>query len=246
MNFILKILLYKVFIGSVFTAIAYIPPPDMVLSRLNQNQGSGWYSISQKITFLETSQFTQSFQFNEVWQKGPNQAFVEITSSDYLKLKIQFLYEGFTKTWMDSKGKKKSHSKNQNSIESYFFSETMRPRWLEQTSTLSLGRALGVVNYVFSSQEKKLWVEQDEFVVRKIQIQPSFLLRAYDYQVFLRGLFFPKRREVISPDYRVRLEWTQIKPLKKGWRGQLSSNKWESSIPDRDVNLVRKFYQSFR
>ena len=246
MNCLLKILLYKVFIGSAFTAIAYIPPPDMVLSRLNRNQGSGWYKISQKITFLETSQFTQSFQFNEVWYRGPNRAFVEVTSPDYPKLKIQFLYRDSKKTWKDSKGKTKSHNKNQNSVESYFFSESMRPKWLEQTSPLSLDRALGVVNYVFSFKERKLWVEQDEFVVRKIQIQPSFLLRAYDYQVFPRGLFFPKRREVISPEYQVRLEWTQTQPLKKGWKGQLSANKWESSIPDRDVSLVRKFYQSFR
>ena len=246
MNLILNILLYNVFVWSLFTAQAYIPQPDMVLSRLNRNQGAGWYKISQKITFLETSQFTQSFQFNEVWQRGPNQAFVEITSSDYPKLKIQFLYREATKIWKDSKGKRQSHNNNQDSIESYFFSEEMRPSWLEQTSSLYLDRALGVVNYVFSFQDKKLWVEQDEFVVRKIQMNPLFILRAYDYQAFPRGLFFPNRREVISPEYKVRLEYLKIEPLKKGWKGQLSANNWESSIPDRDVRLVRRFYQSFR
>ena len=226
--------------------MAYIPPPEMVLSRLNRNQGTGWYKISQKITFLETSQFTQSFQFNEVWQRGPGQAFVEITSPNYPKLKIQFLYKNSSKMWKNPKGKTQSHNKNQNSIESYFFSEQMRPSWLENPPPLSLDRALGVVNYVFSFQDKKLWVEQDEFVVRKIQLQPLFILRANDYQAFPRGLFFPKRREVISPEYKVRLEWTRIEPLKKGWKGKLSANEWESSIPDRDVRLVRKFYQSFR
>ena len=244
MNFILKILLCKIFSGMAFTTIAYIPPPEMVLSRLNRNQGSDWYKISQTVSFLETSQFTQSFQSREVWYRGPDQAFVEITSPDYPKLKIQFLYKGSTKKWKNSEGKNKSH--NQDSIESYFFPEKMRPNWLENSQPLYLDRALGVVNYVFSFQDKKFWIEQDEFVVRKIQLHPLFILKAYDYQAFPRGLFFPKRREVISPEYKVRLEWTRIEPLKKGWKGKLSAHQWESSIPDRDVRLVRKFYQSFR
>ena len=221
---------------------AYIPQPEMVLSRLERNQGRGWYHVTQKVYFLETSRFTESFQLIENWYKGPDQAYVHITSPEYPQLKIYFLYNNKFKKWKNSHQKTITHQGYY--IESYFFQKP--PTWLDQISALKLGRALGVVNYVFSQGDRILWVEQDEFIPRKIRFSPLIVLDVHDYHSFSRGLWFPKRRVFHSPDYKVNFEYLSIRPLPKKPPWSLKANDWETSIPNRDIDLLRKFYQKFR
>lgn len=227
---------------SAFKTWAYIPPPDMVLSRLGRHQGRGDYHISQRVYFLETSRFTDSFQLIEKWYKKPQQALVHITSPEHPQLQIYFLYENKTKKWINSDNKRVSKSGHY--IESYFFQEN--PVWLNQAAALDLGRALGVVNYVFSLGGRKLWVEQDEFLSRKVQFSPGKILNLYDYQSFSSGLWLPKRRVFTSSDYKVNFELLYVRPLPKGGLKKLKPNDWETPVSNRDIDLVRRFYQEFR
>lgn len=218
----------------------------MILSRFKSQQGRGWYKISQKVTFLETTRFSKSFQFDETLWKGPNSSFLEVQSLDFPALKARFSYQKSSKKWRDE-GTKQNFQTNL-FIESYFSSWV--PSWLSSVSSLDLGRALGVVNYVFKIKNKTVWIEQDEFVIRQIQIENSenekFVLKAQNYQMFSRGMFFPRIREFISEDYKVKFEITQIEPLSKRADKSLIENQWKLSNLNQNVDSVRNFYQKFR
>ena len=229
-----------------FWAEAYIPSVDMVFSRLKKQQGSGWYKISQKVTFLETSQFTESFEFKETLWKGPQSSFIEMRSLDFPNVKFTFSFKKSSKEWKDPQIRQNF---NTNQSMEFYFSQKI-PSWMSSVSVLELGRALGVVNYVFKNKNKTVWVEQDEFVIRQIQITDSekekFILKAQNYQMFSRGFFFPRIREFISQDYKIRIEVEEVEPLSKGVTKKLIENKWEFSNLNQDMNLVRTFYQKYR
>ena len=147
---------------------AYILKPETILNRLDKNQGSKNYKISQNILLLDRSRLDDAFPLKEIWWKYKNRTYLQVSSPNYPKLKLNFIYKNFRKTWISGKAKK---SKEKNYIESYFFQKNRRPSWLDSVQQVNLGRALGMVNYVFKKKERTLWIEQDNFVIRKMVME---------------------------------------------------------------------------
>ena len=227
--------------SSCFESRAYILKPEMILKRLDNNQGSKNYKISQNILFLDRSGLDEAFRLKETWWKYPHRAYLQVASTDHPQLKLNFIYQKFHKTWISGKTKK---SKKQNSIESYFFRENMRPSWLNTVEQASLGRALGMVNYVFRKKEKAVWIEQDNFVIRKIVLGKGAVLTAQNYQRYSRGLMFPKKRNYKSSEMEVVMEVSSLSAFKQKWSHSLKPNQWETS--QGDVEVIKKFYQNIR
>ena len=213
----------------------------MILKRLDQNQGTTNYKISQNILFMDHSGLDETFRLKETWWKYPDRAYLQVTSTDDPHLKLNFIYQNFHKTWISGKIKK---SKKQNSIESYFFQESMRPSWLNTVEQVSLGRALGMVNYVFRQKEKSVWIEQDNFVLRKIVLRKGAVLTAQNYQRYTRGLMFPKKRKYKSSEMEVVMEVSSLSAFQQKWRHSLKANQWETS--QGDIEMIKKFYQNIR
>lgn len=74
-----------------------------------------------------------------------------------------------------------------------------------------LSRTGGVVNYAFgvptpadqSSSDPGIWIEQDQFVVRKIRLPSQVEMTADNYNLFARNLHYPKSRTVRWGDHAV-------------------------------------------
>ena len=213
----------------------------MILKRLDKNQGMKNYKISQNVLFLDRSGLDEPFQLKEIWWKYSNRAFLQVNSVNHPRLKLNFIYQKFHKTWISGKTKK---SKEQNHIESYFFQENMRPLWLNTVEQVSLSRALGMVNYVFRKKEKTVWIEQDNFVLRKITLGKGAVLTAQDYQIYTGGLSFPKKRKYINSEIEAVMEVSSVEAVKQKWNHSLKPNQWEAS--HGDIEAIKQFYQNIR
>ena len=224
-----------------FKSHAYILKPETILDRLDKNQGVKNYKISQNVFFLDRSGLDETFQLKEVWWKYKNRAYLQVSSTDHPQLKLNFIYQKFHKIWISEKAKK---SKKQNYIESYFFQHNIHPSWLDTVKQVRLGRALGMVNYVFKKKEKTVWIEQDNFVLRKIAFGKGVFLTAQNYQRYTGGLMFPKKRKYKSSEIEVVMEVSSLSALKQKWNHSLKPNQWETS--HGDAEMIKKFYQNIR
>lgn len=221
--------------------VAYIAKTDMILSRLDRNQGMKNYKISKNILFLDRSRLDDTFRLKETWWKYANRSYLQVSSKDHPQLKLNFIYKKSHKTWISMKTKK---SKQQDYIESYFFRKNIRPAWLNSVEEVKLGRALGMVNYVFRKKEKAVWIEQDNFVVRKISMGKTAVLTAENYQMYKGGLLFPKKRKYRSHEIEATIEVSSLEVITQQWSHSLKPNQWDISYGD--VETIKQFYQNIR
>ena len=239
---IIQTLIGILFIGlACFKSIGYILTPEIILNRLDKNQGTAHYKISQNVVFLDRSRLDESFRLKETWWKYTDRAYLQVHSADHPQLKLSFIYKKFYKTWIAGKTKK---SKKQIYIESYFFRKNMRPAWLETVQQVRLGRALGMVNYVFRKKDKAIWIEQDNFVLRQASLGKSAILTAQNYQIYKRGLSFPKKRKYTDSEIEAVMEVSSLETVQQKWNHSLKPNQWEVSYGD--VEMIKKFYQNIR
>ena len=238
----------KIFVFILFShcSLAYIPPAEMVLSRLEKTQQGAGFKISQKVRFSEVSKFTAPLELIEVWLRGPQSVSLSISSSSHPGLQANFLYKkNGSKTWIDSQGRKRT--KKSDFLETYFLSKGFLPEWMLSPPALRLGRAEGVVSYLFQlgKTQKKVWVEQDEFVIRKIQTESGRELSAFEYQQHSSRFLFPKKRKFKTPQYTAEMEVLDVKRT-KGFKNKLKSHRWEHKSIGRDMDRVKEFYENIR
>ncbi len=228
-------------IGFLFEVQAYIPESSMILSRLVQHQGARNYKISQEVIFLDHSSLKEPLKFTEEWWRFSNRLFVEVKKDS--QRVFSFSYRNSNKSWLNSK--KRSVSQRKNYIENYFFIKPKISSWLSSVKNIYLERALGVVNYVFNLRKKDLavWIEQDEFVIRKLKLKKDTWLTAQDYHLYSGRLFFPKKRTFFSPEMKVEMRVTSIRPLSSQEKTSRHL-KLTSSLEDSD--LVNRFYYQIR
>ena len=227
------------------SVLAYIPSAEMILSRLDKNKGSGWYKISQKASIKETSGWASPYQVNETWWKGPQNLFVEVSHPQDPGFKLYFSYRRLNKTWIDPKNKrvKKFQPK---AIESLFLMKKSYPSWMETVQNIKLERMAGVVNYVFKAKQKFpiFWMEQNEFVIRKVQMDKHSFVTAGKYQNLMRNLLFPKERNFLSSEYEVHLEVIHVESLRGNPQKKLIKSSYGNLAEEK--KYVLQFYQNIR
>ncbi len=126
---------------------------------------------------------------------------------------------------------------------------------------LRYSRTGGVINYAVGTPspvggppQPGLWIEQDQFVVRKVRLPSSALVTADDYNLYARMQWKPKRRTVQWNNSLATLQLARVTPLE----AKSPQNKWlevgilaEKQIDQQRVKLsshsaVREFYTRFR
>ena len=238
----MKIFLYFWFLfGMLFKVYAYIPNSEIILSRWVQNQGTRNYKISKEVTFLDRSSLKGTLTFKEEWWRLSTRLFVNVTKNS--KTVFSFSYKNSTKSWRNAKNKRVSQRKNY--IENYFFLKPEPPSWISSIEDIKLERALGVINYVFHLNDKSptLWIEQDEFVLRKIKLKKNFWLMAEDYQMYPRQLLFPRKRTFLSPKMRVEIKVLGVRLLSSQ---ENIPTRLKSASFQEDNELVKQFYYQLR
>lgn len=127
-------------------------------------------------------------------------------------------------------------------------------------SWVRFSRTGGVVNYALGiptplEQELNqpgIWIEQDQFVVRKLRLPSQVEMSANDYNQFAKGLFYPRSRTIRwgNNTVTIRLISAAVRPQTAVGLFQpssLDSNlKWDGikDIPAKDV--ITEFYTRFR
>ena len=92
------------FIGfSCFQGEAYILKPEMILNRLDKNQGSKVYKISQNILFLDRSRLDDTFQLKEIWWKYANRSYLQVSSVNHPQLKLNLYIKNLIKHGFQAK-----------------------------------------------------------------------------------------------------------------------------------------------
>ncbi len=121
-------------------------------------------------------------------------------------------------------------------------------------------RTGGVVNYALGvatpvDQEQNspgIWIEQDQFVVRKLRLPSQVEMSANNYNQFARGLFYPRARTIRwgNNSVTIRLISASARPqtaVNLFQPSSLDSNlKWDgiNALPAKDV--ITEFYTRFR
>jgi len=126
---------------------------------------------------------------------------------------------------------------------------------------LRLSRTGGTVNYAIgtptppddTNAQPGLWIEQDQFVIRKIRLPTQSLIEAGDYARHSEGLWLPRSRTYHFGANSVQVFVSSVK-----WLGRsLSSDLLRTSSLDPQKNgavlvkwpehaVVKEFYQRFR
>ncbi len=129
------------------------------------------------------------------------------------------------------------------------------PPKYEPVSFVRLSRTGGAVNYAIGispavGSGPTLWIEQDQFVVRKFKGASGVVMKADNYAKFDDGLWFPRVISYTFGGFNITVNVTSVKSL-----GQITTNdnRFKTSsltaanalkLPDSDA--LREFYSRFR
>ncbi len=123
---------------------------------------------------------------------------------------------------------------------------------------LRLSRVGGVINYAFgtpSSPESKegepgLWIEQDQFVVRKLKLPSHAEVTAERHSQYARNLIFPRKRNVLWDNNSVQIQTLTVvgKPHQASLfsPSNLELTKVEAFNNLSIRSMIEDFYKRFR
>ncbi len=125
-----------------------------------------------------------------------------------------------------------------------------------EQSFMRLSRTGGAVNYAIgtpaaedaANQPPGLWIQQDQFVVRKIRLPSQTLIKADDYFLYSRQQWLPKKLSVEWDQSQAQIILTRVDALTPSdKRNQLLTPK-AASIPLKlpEHAPIREFYQRYR
>jgi hypothetical protein len=129
----------------------------------------------------------------------------------------------------------------------------------EPESWVRYSRTGGSVNYAFGTptpvgQDKGnpgMWIEQDQFVVRKVRLPSQVEMTLDNYNQFAKGLMYPRVRTVRwgNNSVTIRLISVASRPntaMSAMQPSTLEADRWDAikSVPAKD--LIEEFYTRFR
>lgn len=270
MKYLISILLFS------YSLWAYIPPIKMILDRTAENSGNGIYSVELEVTITDGS---DEAQIKELWfVENDHTLRLQVNGLKELKgLKLNYLYMNDQKITLRS-SKKESFQLSKDFIENwnhYRNSETLNTaleklnfisdfkkmekssRAIYEAQNTGLSRSQGVINYILSDQkattpQSKIWIEQDQFLIRKVKIPNSYELEFNNYKTFSKGLHFPKERLLSWGSYRATINTLNVSS-KAGKSNTLFSSAVIDSQNQSEILFhhplkaaVEEFYTRFR
>lgn len=226
-----------------FSALAYIPSADFIVSRTVKNSGQGVYQIKKDIQFPladKTISITETW-----WTSGPDTLFLKAES---LLFTQYFLYKNGKRFSFNSQGQMVSSTYSPFFIEPFFLyrnsqdfkSAILQKRLAPQTAFkkrpvfknnqelakwsepyLSLSRFKGAVTYLLGfaaedAQRPGIWIEQDRFIIRKIKLDSDVEVSVDTISELSRGLIYPKTMTYSWQTNSIQADLTRGDALKSG------------------------------
>ena len=217
------------------SAEGYIPSYPFLLSSMAKLQGKGGYQIEQEVLF---KQGVKPFKLKETWWiVGSDQMRLRVSSEEIKNLRLNFIYKRGKKIFRSEKNKivtkpisryhleRPFHLRDPQKIKKLFslwrvapFQVPERKEGSGSDSFVSLSRKGGEIHYQIGRKGKKsrVWLKQDEFIIRFWEWNPSERMIAYDYKLYLGGLFFPLHRVFHYEQGEVKIKVTKVQRKKLG------------------------------
>lgn len=260
------------------TASAYIPEYSLIASRAADQHGNGLYKIEQEVTYKrEADSFTVKetwFVLNEntmrvtLEGRGPLRGLVSGS----------MIYDGNVKAHVDADGLRNSrlgdewleplfHFRNSKYFRSRLVNlkvapgESLRDRpsldaqsdtpAYQAPSFIHLSRAGGSVDWLINAGlGPMLWMEQDQFVLRKFKSASNVTVHADDYAKYEEGLWYPRVRTYNFEPYTIQIRTISVQSLGKSNNDprlrSSSLNAKQDALKLPDTDGLREFYQRFR
>lgn len=125
---------------------------------------------------------------------------------------------------------------------------------------LSLGRTNGVVTYMVSNpsvsgeSKPKIWIEQDQFLIRRIRFESGAEFKANEFSRHSHGYHVPKAKIVSWDDKNIQINTLSVKPLTKSKKvKELLYSKKLTKDDDGAMDFtqieeptIKEFYSRFR
>jgi hypothetical protein len=120
-----------------------------------------------------------------------------------------------------------------------------------------LSRAQGVVNYNLTDLERpdsgSLWIEQDQFVIRKLKWPTQAVMQADDYKSYVKNLRLPEKRSIqwSQSEAQIHVVSVNLRPVSTPSNPfQLTqldqSPSFEGFKSEESKKLVEEFFKRFR
>lgn len=138
--------------------------------------------------------------------------------------------------------------------------KTIQDLKYEPEPWVRLSRTGGTITYAMgtpSSPEQEtgsagIWIEQDQFVVRKLRLPSQVEMSANNYNQFSKGLFYPRQRTIRWANNTVTIRLISASPRPPTAVSLLqptsldSANKWDGLESLAAKNAITEFYTRFR
>ena len=265
-----NILFSLIFICFLPAAKAYIPSYSMILSHLAHSQGRGGYRIEQELVF---KQAVEPLYLKETWWilgAGQMRLDVKAKKTEFKDFYLRFIYQKNKKIFKDENNQiqnqplsyyhleKPFHLRSAQKLKRLFsfwkvapFQIPERKEGQGSDSFVRLSRKGGSLQYQIGEGKARVWLEQDEFVIRSWKWLSGESLIAWDYKLYPRYLFFPSQRlfRYHSGEVLIQVQKVQSLQIGKNWinSSKLSKrNTLPQSLSSADQDRVREFYEKFR
>lgn len=265
----------------VTVCMAYIIPAKIILQKTIENNGTGVYSIEQEVVFsvngesfpIKETWLIENDRTMRLTAKGfqdqLNIQFIYNGNTKYFlanqKMQMAFpeeqlerlfhfrSYDSFLQ-YLNQKKIISQASLNSNNTElkgknTDYISENF----------VRLSRSTGVVNYAIGNRpeaiEQKnpgIWIEQDQFVIRKFRWPSGAEVMAQNYTEYGRRFHFPKERILTWGDKQVTIKVINVSVRSGSYAqmfqvGSLDLKTNIDAIKDRPgFEMIKEFYSRFR
>lgn len=257
------------------SSFAAIPRGLLILQKTSDNNGSGIYQIEQEVQFQSGN---DSLLLKETWLvENENYMRVLVQGTKDTKEKISFVtfYSGGQRQGPFETGRvskdfieKYFHFRNVDNFANELIQDKIVPAAIFSKKAfkpgkendysgedfVKLGRTGGVIAYTFGTPAADgthpgLWIEQDQFVIRKLRLPSQAEVTAEKYGSYSRGLNFPRYRSV-----RWGANQVQITTLSVVGKGKEALSSISSKMPAQLDGIyssslkstVEEFYKRFR
>lgn len=155
--------------------------------------------------------------------------------------------------------------KKQEILPASFYLKPQEPETLEEAGYVyedfsRLSRYGGVVNYNYGRPStgksifSGIWIEQDQFVLRKLRLKSGLEMTADNYSRHARNIYFPKKRHVLFKNHQYGIELISLKnrvfgPKTKKTFSRSSFSKDLSFMDLQNLSskdLILEFYDQLR
>lgn len=240
---------------------AYIPPLDFILDKATATTGRQIISFDQDVFFKVGN---EDAQISESWLvEGDRNLKVAANGKGFYKENVRFnaLYNSKNRTMVQGKNKI-STVLTSDFFEKYLFvrsSDSFKNylRDLGISSDVRLARADGRVTYAIGvpSNEKlspQIWIDQDEFIVRKIRLPSEAEITLSDFTAVGDDLYIAKTQKIkwagVTVTVKVKNISTKPNATLNSFYPQNFDANTELSFVNRTTltQVIEDFYKRFR